>query len=291
LAAAIGAVTVVLLIVMPVLGVTYQFAREAGPIAEKIQVESDDGSLREKVAEAPILGHVLTWMDRANIEVESEVRKIVQSTTQDAASLFHGSITAAIQFLVAIFILYFLFLDHSELLHGLRGLLPLSKTESDHVLKRFAESVHASLYANVGTSVIDAVGGGLMFWILGLPAPLLWGLVMFFVSLLPMVGAAFVWLPAVAYLAVRGELFAAIVLFVWGVLSAIIVDHIIYVRMVGQGMRMHSVPALIAFLGGIAVFGVTGLILGPAILAVTLALLEVWKERLTINGQKGDAPS
>jgi predicted PurR-regulated permease PerM len=111
--------------------------------------------------------------------------------------------------------------------------------------------------------------------------------VMFFVSLLPMVGAAFVWLPAVAYLALREEWIAAIGLLTWGVLSAIIVDHIIYVRMVGQGMRMHSVPALIAFLGGIAVFGLTGLILGPAILAVTMAFLEVWKQRLIINGKKG----
>src|SRR5262245_8998490 len=103
----------------------------------------------------------------------------------------------------------------------------------------------------------------------------------FVLSILPIVGAGLVWLPAAVYLALSGQLLAAAALIAWGVLSFLIVDNVIYVRLAGERMRMHDVPALIAFLGGIALFGISGMILGPAILAVTAALLEVWKRRLT----------
>jgi len=131
------------------------------------------------------------------------------------------------------------------------------------------------------TSLIDATGGGLLFWVLGLPAPLLWAVVMFVLSILPVLGAALVWLPAAAYLALGGRWLPAAALVGWGVLSFMVVDNVIYVRLAGARMRMHEVPALVAFLGGVAVFGLSGMILGPAILAVATALVEVWKQRLT----------
>jgi predicted PurR-regulated permease PerM len=183
-----------------------------------------------------------------------------------------------------VFLLYYLFVDRATFLYGLRDLLPLSRSESDQVFARAADSVHANLHATIVTSLIDSAGGGLMFWALGLPAPFLWTAVMFVLSLLPVVGAGLVWVPAVAYLALSGRWLAALALLAWGVLTFIIVDNIVYVRLAGERMRMHAVPALIAFLGGLAVFGVSGMILGPAILAVTVAFLEVWKRRLTGAG-------
>src|SRR5262245_39197905 len=100
---------------------------------------------------------------------------------------------------------------------------------------------------------------------------------MFVLSFLPVVGAGLVWLPAAAYLAMSGGWLQALALVAWGLLTFAIVDNVIYVRLAGEQMRLHDVPALIAFLGGIAVFGVSGMILGPAVLAVTVALLEAWK--------------
>jgi predicted PurR-regulated permease PerM len=130
------------------------------------------------------------------------------------------------------------------------------------------------------TSLIDATGGGLMFWLLGLPSPALWGSVIFVLSILPVLGAGLVWAPAAAYLAVSGQWLHSGGLLAWGVLSFLIVDNIVYVRLAGERMKMHQVPALFAFLGGLAVFGMSGMILGPAILAVTVAFLEVWQRRM-----------
>ena len=104
----------------------------------------------------------------------------------------------------------------------------------------------------------------------------LWFAVGFF---LPILGTYIVWMPAAIYLGMIGNWGGAAAILVYGVVSWCIVDNIIYVRIAGDRMHLHEVPALLAFLGGLAVFGASGMILGPAILAVTVAILEVWHYR------------
>jgi len=190
-----------------------------------------------------------------------------------------GSVAAIAQFLVTVFILYYLFLDRSRFVQVLRELSPLSEAQSNRVIKCAADSVHAGVYATFVTSLIDSVGSGLIFWYVGLPAPLMWAVVMFVLAFLPVAGAGLVWLPAAIYLAVSGRLAGAALVLGWGVLTFIFVDNILYFRMVGNRLRMHPVPALVAFLGGIAVFGMSGMVLGPAIVAVTMAVRDVWQDR------------
>jgi predicted PurR-regulated permease PerM len=280
LAAALSSAVVVAVILGTGLFVTYQLAREAGSAVKRVQRESAEGDLREKAAEVPVLGRAVAWMERVGLDVGAEARKLIESYTRGASDIARGSAAAVIQFLVAVFILYYLFLDRAVFLNGLRDLLPLSRAESSYLFTRAADSVHGMLYATVVTSLIDAAGGGLVFWAVGLPAPVLWAVVMFLLSLLPVLGAGLVWVPAAAYLALTGRWLAAAALVGWGLLTFVIVDNALYARLAGERMRMHQVPALIAFLGGLAVFGISGVILGPAILAVTMALLEVWKRRL-----------
>jgi predicted PurR-regulated permease PerM len=280
IAAGLSTLVVVIGILVPGVFVSYQLAQEAAAAADKAQNETAAGAWREKVAGIPVVGRVVEWADRVGVDVEAEAYRLIGSYTRDAASLAQGSVTAAIQFLAAVFILYYAFRDRSVLMHGVRDLLPLSRGESDRVFDGAADSVHANLYATFVTSVIDATGGGLMFWLLGLPSPVLWGVVIFVLSFLPVLGAGMVWFPAAVFLAMTGRWLAAAALIAWGILSFMIVDNVIYVRLAGERMRMHDVPALIAFVGGIAIFGVSGMILGPAILAVTMAVLEVWKRRM-----------
>jgi len=129
------------------------------------------------------------------------------------------------------------------------------------------------------TSVIDGVGGGLMFWAVGLPSPVTWGVVIFVLSFLPILGTYIVWMPAAVYLAVVGNWGGALAIIAWGVIFWMIVDNVVYVRIAGDKMQLHQIPTLIAFLGGLAVFGASGMILGPGILAVTVAVLDVWHVR------------
>ncbi|WP_406698505.1 AI-2E family transporter [Singulisphaera sp. Ch08] len=280
LAAALSTVAVVALILVPGLLVTYQLAREATSAAQRVSGDEAAAQIREKVVSIPGGKQVVKWFDRAGIDAEKEISQIIRSSTQGASDLVQGSATAALQFLIAVFILYHLFHDRAEFLGGLRDMLPLSVEESNFLMKRAADSVHANLYATVLTSLIDTVGFGFAFWMVGLPAPFLWAVVVFVLSLLPVVGSGLVWVPAAVYLALSGHWIGFTALVGWGLFTSIAIDNLLYARLAGGRMRMHEVPALIAFLGGLAVFGVSGVVLGPAAFAVTFALMEVWKRRM-----------
>ncbi|SIO32629.1 Predicted PurR-regulated permease PerM [Singulisphaera sp. GP187] len=280
LAAALSTFAVVVVLLVPGLFVTYQLAREATSAARRVSGDEAAAQIRAKVGSIPGGKAVVKWFDRAGIDAEKEVRQIIRSSTQGASDFVQGSASAALQFLVAVFILYHLFHDRAEFLSGLQAMLPLSEPESDFLLKRAADSVHANLYATVLTSLIDTAGFGFAFWMVGLPAPFLWAVVVFVLSLLPVVGSGMVWVPAAAYLALSGHWGGFVVLVGWGLFTSIAIDNLLYARLAGGRMRMHAVPALIAFLGGLAVFGVSGVVLGPAAFAVTSALMEVWKQRM-----------
>jgi predicted PurR-regulated permease PerM len=280
-AAGLSAAAVFLLVFVPFLFVVYELAREATSAAEQMRNRSAEGVLKETMDKTPGLDRLAAWAERANVDVDQAVRQVVAAYTQDANGIVQGSITGIIQVVVALFILFHLFKDRGSLVGSVRGMLPLTKDESDQVFNRVADSVHANLYATLVTSLIDAVGGGLMFWLLGLPSPVLWGVVMFILSILPILGTFIVWMPAAAYLMLIGEWPKGLAMVTWGVAGWIVVDNYIYVWLAGPRMRLHQVPALLAFLGGLAVFGASGMIIGPAILAVTVALLEVWHRRAT----------
>jgi predicted PurR-regulated permease PerM len=287
LAAGLTSIVVTLFVLGPLSFVAYQLAREAASAADRMKAEPTAGTVRETMEKAPGLRGVIVWADRVGMDVDAEARKLVSSYTQDAGKLIEGSAGAIAQTAVALFVLFHLFRDRGPLLSAVRRLLPLARDEADHVFTRVADSVYANLYATLVTSLIDAVGGGLMFWLLGLPSPILWGVIMFILSILPVVGTFIVWMPAAAYLIAAGEWPKGLALVAWGLAGWVVVDNYVYVWVAGNRMQLHQVPALIAFLGGLALFGTAGMILGPAVLAVTVGLLEVWHRRVAAHAHSG----
>jgi predicted PurR-regulated permease PerM len=103
---------------------------------------------------------------------------------------------------------------------------------------------------------------------------------MFILNLVPILGAGMVWGPAAVYLALSSRWPGALATVTWGALNTVLVDYLLYVRLAGDRMRMHQPPALIALLGGMAVFGFSGMILGPVLFVVMMALLGIWRQRL-----------
>jgi predicted PurR-regulated permease PerM len=279
LATALTTGIVLVLIVGPGLFMVYHLSRETASTAEQIRGETTETTVRDKLADTPGMGAAVAWLERVGVNVDREIHRAIQENTRELTALVQGSLLGIVQFAVAMFILFHILLDRAWLQTRARELLPMSRAEGDQVLKSAADSVHANLHATLITSVIDGLGGGFMFWLLGLPSPVTWGVVMFFLSFLPLLGTWIVWLPAALVLGLSGLWLNAFGLLMWGIASSVVVDNIIYVRIAGERMRLHQVPALLAFLGGLAVFGVSGMILGPAILAVTVAVLDVWHQR------------
>ncbi|AMV36762.1 AI-2E family transporter [Planctomyces sp. SH-PL62] len=280
--AAAASTSLVVALIVGIGGFTvYNLAAEAGAAVKKLQKQTDeDGGVEASMARVPYVGRGLGWLKDKGFDVEEQARQSAGFLAQYVSGLTQVSAVAAIQFLVAAFILYYLFRDPRAFLGEVQDLLPITRPESDFIIHRAGDSVHANLYATLVTGVLSAGSFGLLFWFIGLPAPVLWTMVMFVLSVLPIVGAGLIWGPAAVYLAATGRWLAAGVLVGWGLLTFVILGYFVYGRLVGQRMRMHDVPALLSFLGGLAIFGLSGMILGPAIVAVSMALIEVWKKRM-----------
>lgn len=215
--------------------------------------------------------------------------QVAEQLTPRLSRLAASSVWAGVELLVAFFALFYLLRDRDLALDWLRSLLPLSRRETERVFRRVADVVRASVLGTLVVAAVQGLLGGLMFWWLGLPAPLLWGVVMFVLSILPVLGAAIVWLPAAAFLAMEGSWDKALILAGWGTVVIALIDNLLYPLFVGNQLRLHTLLVFIAILGGLMLFGTAGLILGPMALALALAVIDIWRER-TAHGHAADAP-
>lgn len=147
------------------------------------------------------------------------------------------------------------------------------------VLRRVDDTIHATVYGTLAVSSIQGLLGGLMFWWLDLPAPLLWVVVMAFLAVVPMLGAFVVWIPAALFLALEGSWGKALILTVWGMIVVGTIDNLLRPVLVGNRLKLHTVLSFVSVVGGLALFGAAGLILGPVVLTITTVLLEIWTQR------------
>ncbi|MDY3559921.1 AI-2E family transporter [Gemmata sp. JC673] len=282
-AAVVASAVVILLVAIPSGYVAQQVAREVSSSTEQAQQEAVQGALRERLLATPVLRDAVAWAERPEVNLEGEAKKAAREYLGNGMWLARGSVAILLQLAIAIYILYYSLRDGDHFLRAARRLLPVTPEEADRVFDRAGGSVHANLYASLVTSAINGVNAALLFWATGLPAPILWGVVVFVVSMLPVAGIFLIWLPAAAYLALTDHWGGAVALVAWGVGSSVLVDTLLYTWLAGGRMRLHPVPALLSFIGGLALFGASGIVLGPAILAVTVAVLDVWHTRATNN--------
>jgi predicted PurR-regulated permease PerM len=153
------------------------------------------------------------------------------------------------------------------------------KNTKTYATVNISNTIHATIYGTLAVSAVQGLLGGLMFWWLGLPAPLLWGVVMAFMALVPVLGAFVVWIPAAFFLVLEGSWGKALILTLWGLVVVGTIDNLLRPMLVGRRLKLHTVLAFISVVGGLIQFGPAGLIIGPAVLAITTALLEVWTGR------------
>ena len=189
-----------------------------------------------------------------------------------------GAVGAITQTLLVIFTLFYFFRDGERIRQAAYEMVPLERVQWQDIIGRTKDVIGATVNGVLAIAAIQGTLGTFIFWVLGLPSPLLWGVVMFFLSMIPMAGAFLVWVPAAVYLALTGSVTQAIVLVIWGVIVIGGIDNILSPRLVGRRASLHELLIFFAVLGGLQVFGVLGLILGPVVVAMTLALIEMVRQ-------------
>src|SRR5690349_4287282 len=204
LAAAISVSLVALCIVVPTLLIGVMLAREAASGIELIQHRAEDGRWRQVLESNPRVANAAAWLEE-RVNIDEQASGAVNGVVGSAGAVLQNSIWIATQLLITLFVLFFMLRDRQQAMHSLRNLLPLSDQEADTLLHRVDDTIRATVFGTVVVAIVQGTLGGLMFWFLGLPGALLWGVVMALLALVPVLGAFVVWIPAAVFLAVEGS--------------------------------------------------------------------------------------
>ena len=191
-----------------------------------------------------------------------------------------GSLTRfMMNFLLLLFVLFFVLRDHDKLIGFIRHALPLSRSQEDILFKEVKDVSKSALLGSLLTALTQGIVGGFGLWLAGFPG-VFWGVVMAFASLIPFVGTALIWVPAALYLAVTGEIEWAGFMLLWGALVVGSIDNFLRPLFM-QGSSMSTVVVFFSLIGGLQVFGLMGLIYGPLVFAVALVLFKIYEKEFS----------
>jgi predicted PurR-regulated permease PerM len=278
LAAFVSVLVIGLIVVVPLTFVGQRLVMQAAQGAALIDTKVSSGEWHRTFEAQPRLAPIAARIEK-QIDLPGTVKTFATWLSSYAGSIVTGSLYQAIDFCLTFYLLFFFLRDRRAALQTLKSLSPLTGTEMDRIFSRVSNTIHATIYGTLAVSAVQGLLGGLMFWWLGLPAPLLWGVVMALMALVPVLGAFVVWMPAALFLLLEGSWGKALILALWGLIIVGTVDNLLRPVLVGKRLKLHTILAFLSVVGGLILFGPEGLIVGPAVLAITTALLEIWSGR------------
>ncbi|PIN91748.1 hypothetical protein COU61_01890 [Candidatus Pacearchaeota archaeon CG10_big_fil_rev_8_21_14_0_10_35_13] len=179
---------------------------------------------------------------------------------------------------IMFFVMYYSFKEGENFRSFVMKYLPLKKSHKEKLLEDVASVTSAVLYGHIMTSVIQGLLGGLAFVVFGIPNPVFWAFVMTILAMIPVTGTLFVWLPAGLIELASGNYVSGIGIIAFGALVIMNIDNFLRPKLISKKSDIHPVAVLIGILGGLALFGIAGLILGPLILALTITMIKFYFE-------------
>jgi predicted PurR-regulated permease PerM len=207
------------------------------------------------------------------------VKNLQQVSTflfDQTSKIIKGLSTFVIGFFFTLLSLYYLFKDGAHLFERLKDVIPLPFIERDLLINRFKDMVYATIYGGILIAIIQGLLGGIIFWILGFSSPILWGTAMSFLSFIPIGGTAIVWIPAVILLFIQGAFLKGIILLFLGIFVIGMADNFLRPMFISARTKIHPLFLFFAVLGGVQVFGLIGLVMGPLIATLSLTLIEIY---------------
>ncbi|XLY90373.1 AI-2E family transporter [Ectopseudomonas mendocina] len=279
LAALLTLIICLLVAILPVIFITSAVVAEGTALYEKLESgELDIGSYVTSFVQMlpPSIQEQLDRVGMSNLEgLREQISKGAMAGSQYLATkvfaIGQGTFEFFIGFFVMLYLLFFLLRDGKDLAHRIRGAVPLAGSTKRRLQIKFTRVVRATVKGNVVVAAVQGALGGLIFWILGIYSPLLWGVLMAFLSLLPAAGAGIVWAPVAVYLMLSDNLWQGVILTAFGVLVIGLVDNILRPILVGKDTRMPDYLILISTLGGLALLGLNGFVIGPLVAALFVA--------------------
>ena len=211
-----------------------------------------------------------------SLDVNLYLKQGLNWLLQHLGPLFSGFAKVIISIFIFLFALYYLFKDGHKLKKTVIALSPLQDIHDETIFNKIAIAINSVVRGNLTIAVIQGILTAVGFTIFGVPNPFLWGSVAAISALVPSIGTALVLLPAILFLYFSGETFSALGLFLWGMMAVGLIDNFLGPKLVERGMRLHPFLILLSIFGGISFFGPLGFLLGPLVLSLLFALLEIY---------------
>jgi predicted PurR-regulated permease PerM len=277
-AAAISTAAVALIIVVPFVLVLMAFVDEATQTLRSVDLAAGSSRGLDRVQGA------WSWLQRQrfgrdipNLEdiLRMATSRIAGLVAEGAGVLFRNIVVVIVNVIIMLFALFFFFRDGDAIMSRIRRVLPFDPSFREGRIRETAELIRASISSGIIVALVQGTIGGITFALLGIGAPIFWGVTMAFFSLLPL-GAWIVWVPVAIWLLLTGEVARGLALVVIGAGGISLIDNFLRPILLAGRTQMNGLLVFISLLGGIAAFGLIGLVLGPVITAAAISFVDAY---------------
>jgi predicted PurR-regulated permease PerM len=288
-AAAAGVLTILapIVILLPLSALSIDFVAQISTLLQRLQksaAQLDIKSLSD-LQQFPLIARINVWLEaHSGISAEqiqswlvSGTREVLRGAASLGGGFFWGALGSLFGFAIMLFLLFFFLRDGDAMLARVRRLIPLDELRKERLFRQLSGVTRAIVVGTSVTALLQGVLVGIGFTIAGLPSPVVFGVLAALLSMLPVGGAAFVWGPAVIWLFIDGRWGYGIFMLAWGLLLGGL-DSILRPLLISGRARISALAVFIGVLGGIPAFGPIGLIAGPVVLSLALALIEFAEE-------------
>ncbi|CAN5371087.1 AI-2E family transporter [soil metagenome] len=283
--AAILTISIILvLVILPVGLISALLTQEAANMYQRMQSgELSFARYFQQIYDA-LPSWVTGMLDRSGLNnlgliqarIAESLTKGSQFIATQALSIGQNAFDFFISFFIMLYLLFFFLRDGAALSQRIKEAIPLEAEIKRNLFSKFTTVIRATVKGNIAVAMLQGALGGLMFWFLGIHAPVLWGTMMAFLSLLPAVGAAVIWIPVAIYFLATGSIWPGVLLIVYGVLVIGLVDNVLRPVLVGKDTKMPDYVVLVSTIGGMSLFGLNGFVIGPVIAAMFMAAWDIF---------------
>lgn len=289
-AALLTLLLIIALVIIPAIVITASLIQEATVIYGRIQSGDINFALMFERFVASLPQWAAAFLRRLGLSSFAAIRETLsagiatsfRTVASQAFVVGQGAFSVLVAFGVMLYLTFFLIRDGESLSQRIIEATPLRAVQRQALITQFVIVIRATVKGSIVVAILQGLIGGVVFWALGIEGALLWGVTMGFFSLLPAIGTGLIWVPVAIYLFATGALWQAVVLVVCGIFVIGMVDNLLRPILVGRDTRMPDYLVLISTLGGLELFGFSGIVIGPVIAALFIA---AWKIIAGINGE------
>jgi len=280
-AALITELIIVLVVFLPLVLIGVAVSQEALNLYDRIQngsVNLQDLATRIDPILRDLTARIGIDPDTVAPRISEAVGAAAKLIATRAVIIGQNVLSVVAQTALMLYLLFFFLRDGDRLLATLNYAIPMGDGRQQALFRRFAAVTRATLKGSLLTGLVQGALGGVLFWVLGLRAPVFWGVIMAMLSLLPIVGPSIVWAPVAIYLMFTGSMTKGVILIAGGVLVVGTADNILRPLLVGRETRMPDYMVLLSTLGGLSVFGPAGFVAGPVLAALFLSVWDMFAQ-------------